>query len=186
MEMLLQFLGQIVPLLQTLVWIGLLVVIAVLLRPEIALLRRVLVKRIETGSAFKLGPVEFGELRDKVESVAETQQRQSTEIDTLRFVISHLLTKYEVEHLRNLAGNEPFSFSRNRNFDNELRRLRDLGFIEHCPNTPFGIGSLPQTGDDLRRLLRSTKRGLEYLKLREDAASDEETDTAPTSATNTP
>jgi hypothetical protein len=162
-------LAPVVPLAQTVLWIALIVGIAVFLRKEISDLRRILIDRLRDGGKLVIGPVEFGELRQKVNDVATVQQRQGRELDTLRFLISNLLPKYEFDHLVNLNADKPFPFGRNPNFDNELRHLRNLGFIEHCHHTPFGIRALPNNGEDLRTFLRVTDRGKEYLKLRREA-----------------
>ena len=162
-------LEALVPLIQTFLWILFVIGVAVYLRQDISELRSNLVKRVKEGASLKVGLFEIGELKERVSNVKAEQQRQGNDIKTLRFLISHLLPTYELNHLRDLEEGEPFPFTRNRNFDNELRHLRNLGFIEHRPNTPFGIASLPQSGEDLRDRMQATDRGREYLRLLREA-----------------
>ena len=159
MDNLLELMKAIVPLLQTVLWIGVILGTAYVFRNEIGRLKEVLAKRIEQGAAFSVGPVQFGELRSTVIA-------QGGEIGKIEFLISHMLPVYEYDHLRRLSGDQPVEFERNDNFENEMRHLRNIRFIEHRDNTPFGIRKLPQRGDDLRKLFRVTEGGMEYLKLR--------------------
>ncbi|PZN85183.1 MAG: hypothetical protein DM484_01720 [Candidatus Methylumidiphilus alinenensis] len=62
---------ELVPLLQTFLWIALILWLIKYFKFELKLLREVLVKRLESGSSFKAGPLEIGELKNQVESVRQ-------------------------------------------------------------------------------------------------------------------
>jgi hypothetical protein len=104
--------------------------------------------------------------------IEDEQKQQRHELEMIRFIISHLISRYEVIHLERLAGDSPFPFERRITFVQELRRLRDVGFIENCHDSP-GISRLPHHGDDLRRLFRVTERGRQYLGFRGEAEAGE-------------
>ncbi|KAB8335117.1 hypothetical protein SD80_001800 [Scytonema tolypothrichoides VB-61278] len=83
-----------------------------------------------------------------------------------QLLVSTLLSDYELKHLRKLASDEPFISEKQRPFEQELRHLRALGFIENLPNKT--ISSMPETGN-LKDYLKITEQGREYLKKREQA-----------------
>lgn len=76
-------------------------------------------------------------------------------------IIGSLLSKYELKHLEQLASEQPFPFTKQRAFEQELRRLRTFGFIENL--TGKRISTIPESGD-LKDYLRITEQGREYLK----------------------
>ena len=95
--------------------------------------------------------------------IEDEQRQQRHELEMIRFIISHLINQYEVMHLEQLAGDAPFPFEKRISFDQELRHLRDIGFVENCPGVSPSIAQLPHRGDDLRRFFRLTERGRQYL-----------------------
>lgn len=102
--------------------------------------------------------------------VESEQERQSREIESLRFLVAHFLTEAEFTHLQKLAGNQPFHFQKSEFFDAELRHLRALGLIEGLPGR--GVRSMNNMGGDVKDHFRITRRGLDYLKLRREATLD--------------
>ncbi|MGA2253153.1 MAG: hypothetical protein ABSG53_00700 [Thermoguttaceae bacterium] len=98
----------------------------------------------------------FRELKDE-------QVRQKGQIDGLRFLVSHFVTKDELVHLRKLAANDEFRYHKADRFVAELRRLRDMGLI--CRNTSTGIADLPESGS-LKDYVSITELGRDYLRLR--------------------
>lgn len=93
------------------------------------------------------------------------QQQQRHEIETLRFLITHFITDFELQHLTQLATGDAFRYDKNDRFVTELRRLRELGFIRMKP-PEIALRDLPSTGD-LRTFIEITDRGREYLALRD-------------------
>jgi hypothetical protein len=108
------------------------------------------------------------QLKWKREIEAE-QTRLSREVETLRFVLGHLVPDAEAGHLERLALGDPFPYRRHPAFDAELRHLRSLGFVEPVPGSPPEIAQLPAEGPDLRRRYRITTRGIKYLDLKRQA-----------------
>jgi hypothetical protein len=102
--------------------------------------------------------------------IEDEQKEQRHEMEMIRFIISHLMSRYEVVHLERLAGDSPFPFKKRASFAQELCRLRDVGFIENHPGGP-GISQLPHEGDDLRRFFRVTEPGRQYLRFIGEARS---------------
>ena len=97
--------------------------------------------------------------------------RKSDErIETLRFLVSYMLTEPEKNHLRRIASRDRFVVRTNDNFDSfreEIKHLLNLRFIDFHTN---------QQGEDLFRSGEPTERyvnehceirdpGRKYLKL---------------------
>ena len=61
-----------------------------------------------------MGPVEFErkliKLADKVEKQKTEQERQESEIETIKLLTLHFVSEHELSHLRKLESDEPFIF----------------------------------------------------------------------------
>ena len=138
----------------------------------LALFRKPLFKIIEQFSNSEIRKAKFGPLEiereinlltEKVKEQKDEQERQKSEIDTLRFLISNFVTNAELIHLQKLTKDEPFIYEMAPYFELELRRLRSLGLITNFENK--GIRSMPQNGN-LKEYFTITESGKDYLKLR--------------------
>lgn len=98
-----------------------------------------------------------------VQRLTSLEQDLADSKNTTHFVVNSLLSHYEWQHLLKLARNETFNYHKQRSFEQELRHLRTLGFIETKPG--IQICSLPESGD-LRNFFFITERGKDYLKKR--------------------
>jgi hypothetical protein len=165
--------SELVPLIQTLIWVALLLAVLIFLRPEIILIRRVLTERVERGGAVKIGPLEIGELRDEIHHIEKRQgaieERQGTlESRMVRMLITVLVTEFEVQKLKGLAAEGPFNVSFHWDMQNELKHLDAMRLVQ--PREGYGLVSIQdhsQSGEqfDLKRYVQITDRGIEYLKL---------------------
>lgn len=110
----------------------------------------------------------YREFRDELKSDIKGI---SSELKYLRFMFSNFLSTWEISHLKNLMKEE-FIFNRSDSFDQELRRLRALGFIE--PIGPDkGIRSMnADPSRDVRKHFRISDRGENYLRLLEGMDKD--------------
>ncbi len=93
----------------------------------------------------KFGPVEIEKLNnlsEKIDDQKIEQEKQKSEIETLRFLISNFVTEAELGHLKALSIHEPFFYEKAPYFEIELRRLRSLGLIDNFSNK--GIRSMPK------------------------------------------
>jgi hypothetical protein len=132
------------------VTIGLLVVA---LLPWIA----VLVESAELPGGWK---VRFRELKNE-------QEKQKSDIDSLKFLVGHFVTDAELRHLNKLASNHSFPFVSGPEtsfFEKELRRLRSFGLIAGHPGK--GVRSLMKHGGDVKDHFYITEVGRKYLELR--------------------
>lgn len=115
----------------------------------------------------KIGPIEIEreiiKLTERVEEQKAEQERQKSEIESLRFLISSFVTEPELTHLQKLANGEPFPYQKSSFFELELRRLRSFGMINNFKGK--GIRSMLAEGD-LRDYFEISDRGREYLRLR--------------------
>ena len=75
-------------------------------------------------------------------------------------IVNSLLSEYELKHLEQLSSNQPFPYTRQRAFEQELRHLRAFGFIESLPGKT--ISGMAPTGE-LRDYVRITQKGLDFL-----------------------
>jgi hypothetical protein len=99
-------------------------------------------------------------------AIQERQDKQQNDIESLKFLISYFLTPDELTQLNKLKDGKTFDFVKRTPFQNQLRRLRDLGLIENMPDKIVSITDLPEFGD-LSTMFRITDRGRQYLALRE-------------------
>lgn len=119
-----------------------------------------ILSRAELPGGWKL---EFARIETK-------QAQQQREIESLRFLVAHFVSEFEIGHLRKLSGTEPFLTRKDRNtpfFEAELRRLLNLGLIGRHPNK--GVRSLFREDgqyEDVREHLFITDAGRKYLELR--------------------
>ena len=107
------------------------------------------------------------ELRAKLESVQDRQQRQSEEIEWIRLLVDLVVSDYERTHLRNLIAEGPFwaDIRQNSTFEWELRHLLTLGLVDRHPEK--GIRTLfhDEGRRDVKEHLFITERGKQYLQL---------------------
>ena len=78
-------------------------------------------------------------------------------------LLSFMVPANELQQLENLAKPGAFIYTKHENFVKELRRLRDLGFIEMLPGKT--IGGMPPQGD-AKEHVQLTDQGRTYLHLR--------------------
>ena len=100
--------------------------------------------------------------------LAAEQKQQKSEINALKFLIGHFITKDELVHLKKLSIGEAFPYKKASRFVAELRRLRDFGLIERTSST--GIGEIPEEGE-LTNFLKITEPGRSYLQMRQQVES---------------
>jgi hypothetical protein len=120
-----------------------------------------LIENLEAPGGWK---IRFREFRVEVK---KDIKNISNELSYLKFLFANFLTPHEIQHLRNLT-NDRFHFNKSESFDQELRRLRALGFLE--PIGPDkGIRSMnADPSRDVKNHFRITERGRTYLQLLDD------------------
>lgn len=123
--------------------------------------------------------LKFGGIELSFQDVQTQVKRQGAEIEQLKFLISHFLPVWEIEHMRNLLGNKPFYMDLDRlpaGFEGELRHLRYLRFIDNVVpgrGTTETLQGLPRKRD-LREDFKVTDAGQRYLKYLEEVQPAEE------------
>lgn len=109
-------------------------------------------------------------VQGKQAEIQQLSQSNKHDIEQLvQFLVRNFLTQYEHSHLKKLASHEPFSFKKQRSFEEQLRRLRDLNLIGPTSGDRLHIGKLPAQGDDLKAFVQITDCGQECLSLLEQA-----------------
>lgn len=151
---------ELLPLLQSILWLGFALYLVNLFKPELGLLRKVLMQRLESGGQVRIGPLELGALQARVENV-------SRELVDLNAKVSQLfLTTMSPEmyiNLRKLAGNRFGRFILSGGLKRELYHLRDIGYIEVA-----SISSLPLEGSNLSAYIQVTDTGRRFVSLRDE------------------
>jgi hypothetical protein len=118
----------------------------------------------------------FEVLGSKVQfqEVQRTVQQQGSEIAELKFLTANFIPHWEVAHLEKLANNEAFTVNLDQvspSFENELRHLRSLGFIDHRENVHGRVNITaffkegPQT-KNVTEYFQATESGRKYLDYR--------------------
>ncbi|MGL5061747.1 MAG: hypothetical protein ACRC62_17400 [Microcoleus sp.] len=103
-----------------------------------------------------------------IQRLAMVEQAIANSKQEKRFLVKSLLSDYELQHLKKLANGTEFFYENRRIFQQELRHLRALGFIEN--HRDKHISSMAKKGD-LREYFKITEQGKEYLKLKEELES---------------
>ena len=148
-----------IPLLQTGLWIILVLMLICIFRSEIALLRNVLAKRIEGGSSFEFGPVKVGELRAEINSVRKGLDETNQKVSHL-FLTTMAPAMYE--NLKKIASGHFGQYHMSQGLRRELYHLRDIGYIE-VPS----VRAIPDRGVDLSVHANITPAGRQFVELRE-------------------
>ncbi len=141
----------------------------------ILLLNSNLIERLEKFQFNKDGVTV--DLREQIAAVqgkqAEIQELTQSNQDDIKqlvqFLVKNFLTQYEYSHLKKLASDEPFPFQKQRSFEEQLRRLRDLHLIGSVSGDRLAIGKLPAQGDNLKAFVKITACGHECLSMLEQA-----------------
>lgn len=149
---------DLIPLFQSALWVALALYLVKKFRPEVDLLRKVLNQRLESGGAFKIGPLELGALKEEVKGVAKDLGDLNARVSEL-FLTTMSSAMYF--NLEKLASNRFGSYKMTQGLKRELYHLRDIGYIE-----VDSISSLPAEGSNLSAYVRVTDTGHRFVSLR--------------------
>jgi len=110
----------------------------------------------------------------RIEANEAKQKQQQSEVERLRFVVSHLLTEGELKILTKLMDRDPYVVGPDPGMVNspligELRHLLGLGFIERAPDQHFSTFQDKGTREKVAvtAYFKITEIGKEYLNLRD-------------------
>lgn len=113
----------------------------------------------------------FSEQRtqQQIRRLEDRQETTESSLRTIQVVVKALVTEFEYEKMRGLAGEEPFMVQFHNSMVEELNRLDAIRYI--CPKSGYGIESIRERDGtdkkfDLKQYVVMTKDGLEYLSLR--------------------
>jgi hypothetical protein len=95
-----------------------------------------------------------------IQRITLLEQEIAQNRDEKELIVNSLLSEYELKHLEHLSGDEPFPYTKQRAFEQELRHLRAFGFIESLPGKT--ISGMAPTGE-LRDYVKITPKGLDFL-----------------------
>jgi hypothetical protein len=119
------------------------------------------------------------------------QEQQQSEVERLRFVVSHLLTEGELNILKQLYISDPYVVGPepqflNSPFQTELRHLQGLSFIEVVPDQHFSWfqNKVKTEKLDVKTYFKITEIGKKYLNLRDQVDSETSAQNAGTRLTS--
>lgn len=102
-----------------------------------------------------------------IQRITALEQQIAQNKDEKELIVNSLLSEYELKHLEQLSGNQPFPYTKQRSFEQELRHLRAFGFIENLPGKT--ISGMAPTGE-LRDYVKITQKGIDFLSKKQDNA----------------
>ncbi len=149
-----------IPLIQTILWILFSLVILILLRKEIRLILNIVTERLLSGSGFKIGPLEVGELKSKIDIVEKEVASVNENVSRL-----FLLTMAEpmFNNLKKIKTGRFGKYTFSKGLERELYHLRDIGYIDI-----ESIQAIPKEGEDLSEYVKITDAGKVFVQLREE------------------
>lgn len=155
-----------VPLFQTLLWIFLIIAMLIYLRPEVKLFREILSKRLEQGSAFKLGSMELGELRNEISIVRKDLNTVNNKVSDL-FLTT--MSPAMLDNLEKLSTGSFRPYKKSKGLVRELYHLRDIGYID-----VKSIKETPDQDDNLSKYVAITETGKQFVALRKSIVKSRE------------
>lgn len=158
------YLSDLIPLMQTLSWIIFITFCVYFFRKEIIDLRAAISTRLKDGTAVKLGALELGEIRQEVKTVKDQLALTNDKISRL-FITTMGLDMYN--NLKKLHSANFGQFQKSKGLVRELYYLRDIGYIEVS-----SITDLPNAGDQLSKYVVTTPLGSEFVQLREQISAE--------------
>jgi len=158
-----EHLEHLVPLLQTLSWIALILILAIRYRNETHRILETMITRIERGSGLKIGPVEIERVESDIRKVNGKVSELSDLVDK-QFLTAMGPDMYEKLKKIDAGRFGPFEFGEWSGLERELYFLRDIGYIQ--------INSIREVkkigkGDNLSDFVRITETGRKFVELRE-------------------
>lgn len=151
---------ELIPLFQTLLWIFFSLGLIIFLRKEIRTVLDIINERLRTGSEFKIGPVEIGELKSKIDTVEKEVAVVNEKVSKL-FLITMAVPMYQ--NLKKINSGKFGKYKLSKGLERELYHLRDIGYVDI-----ESIQAIPKEGEDLSQYLKITEAGKLFVKLREE------------------
>jgi hypothetical protein len=111
--------------------------------------------------------------KKQISEIRSRQETTESHVRTLQLLIKGLVTEYEFDKLRGLAGDGPFKVEYQDQMLTELRRLLALGYARLQPGYRTRVIQIhDHRGEfDLKEYFSITDEGLEYLTLRNEQLS---------------
>ncbi|MBN1185204.1 MAG: hypothetical protein JXB49_23165 [Bacteroidales bacterium] len=149
-----------IPLIQTILWIFFSVGIIIFLRKEIQLILHIINQRLHSGSEFKIGPIEIGELKTKIDTVEKELTNVSENVSKLFLITMAEPMFYNLEKI----GSGKFGkYEFSKGLERELYHLRDIGYIDIK-----SIQSIPKEGENLSQYVKITEAGRTFVQFRKE------------------
>ena len=119
-------------------------------------------------------------IRFRLRRLQDEQARQGLELDTLKFLITHVVSIDEEQHLKNVANRPHLTFNWRDEFGKEMWRLwRHRLIKEKHGATTLQEMEHKRKGDRFENYFEISAAGSEYLRLREEVDGDSETQAMP-------
>ena len=143
-----------IPLLQTTLWVGLILV-------GVILFRETLVDRINKGGSLEVGSVfKLGQVSQKIESVQQQVDGLYDRVGKL-FLLTMAPAMYS--NLKKLSTGNFGPYTKSSGLERELYHLRDIGYVNI-----LSITDLPDRDENLSAYVTVTTTGQLFVQLREE------------------
>ncbi len=159
-------LSDFVPLIETILWIGLIVWLITYFQKEFRAFLDALKDRLKAGSSIKVGSIEIGELKKEVKGVRKELSEINEKASDL-FLTTMSPNMYF--NLRKLNSGNFGDYVMNQGLKRELYHLRDIGYIE-----VGSISALPYEANNLSDYVKISLTGKKFVELRESAEKERE------------
>lgn len=137
----------------------------------------------------RLAEFQFGKdgLTLKLKEVQEKQGKIENRVEEIvGFLAKNFLDANEYRQLVRFMKKGNFDYkdkNKRQSFQNELRRLRDLGLIESVSGGYFSVSNLPDQHHNLKELVQITPTGLKYFEYIGQTSKDSPQDNSESSLT---
>jgi hypothetical protein len=154
-----------VPLLQTGLWVTLVVAVLLIFHQDVAAFREAWARRLRNGGSVEIGFLKLGEIRDELGRVGSRVDAISDTVASL-FLIT--MSAGMFKNLDKIGSGHFGRYAMSDALRRELHHLRDVGYID-----VYAIRDIPSQGDDLSRYVTITDAGREFVRLRKSIAQSE-------------
>jgi hypothetical protein len=154
-----------VPLLQTGLWVTLVVAALLIFHRDVAAFREAWTQRLRKGGAVEIGFLKLGEIRAEL---GKMENRVDAISDTVASLFLITMSSGMFKNLDKIGSGQFGRYALSDALRRELGHLRNVGYID-----VYAIRDIPPEGDELSRYVTITDAGREFVRLRKSIAHPE-------------
>jgi hypothetical protein len=155
-----------VPLLQTGLWVVLVVAALLIFHRDVAAFREAWTDRLRNGGAVEIGFVKLGEIRAELGMV---ENRVNAVSDTVASLFLITMSAGMFKNLGKIGSGHFGTYEMSDALRRELGHLRNLGYID-----VYAIRDIPPQGEELSQYVTITEAGREFVRLRKSVSGPDQ------------